>query len=299
MAKETKFRDIIGWLNIALSFLIVSFWSYWGINETFHEGWYYSSFWQNIYLTFVQYLSIPVVFLVAFLIALNYKKVGSALLLIFGIISLFFFKSNAGRFLIFIPFLLLSLSSYFGSFKNKKVASYSLITIFFLIILSFGIPQLIKVENRFNDYNFQIRIIEGSDFKLAWAPQGEGFPVKGTSWQIAKRNCALLNEEGTNLENKELNIWRLPTKLEIVSSMTRNNTNSGGVIDNLGTAQYEIKPDKETPLWNPLSPIIYYWTSDLKNQNQAFLVSYNGIILERNKDSGANYQGYRCVKNYP
>jgi len=77
--------------------------------------------------------------------------------------------------------------------------------------------------------------------------------------------------------------------------MTRKNNNAMGFID-LGIAQYKIKPDKETPLWNPHSKIIYYWTNESKNEERAYLVSYNGYILTRSKNSGANYQGYRCVK---
>ena len=34
------------------------------------------------------------------------------------------------------------------------------------------------------------------------------------------------------------------------------------IIDSEGNPEYEIKPDKETPLWNPHSQIIYYWTND-------------------------------------
>ncbi len=295
MVKE-KVKLILSYSTLAISFIITEFWAYWGINEAFHEGWYHTSFLQNLALTFIQYLSIPLIFLTITIIALNYKKIGFALFIALGIFTMFFFDSNAGRFLIFIPILLFSFGFYFGEFKHKKIITFSFVVIFLLIILSFGTPQLIKVENRFNDYNFGVRTIEGNNINLVWAPQGVGFPLNGTDWQTARKNCERLNEEGIKLEENKINIWRLPTRDEIVRSMTRKNDNVKGFIDLQGNTQYEIKPDKETPLWNPNSQIIYYWTSEEKDEKQSYLVAYNGYILDRNKNSAANYQGYRCVK---
>ena len=283
---EIKVKKIIAYTTLTISLLIISFWSYWGINEAFHEGWYHTSLWQNISLTFIQYLSIPIIFLAVSIIAMNYKKIGSGLFLTLGIFVMFFFNSNAGRFLILIPLLLFAFGFYFGEFKHKKMINISFIVICLLIILSFGIPQLIKVENRFNDYNFETRTIIGNNIQLTWAPQGIGFPLEGTNWQTAKDNCAKLEGD-----------WRLPTREEIVRSMTRNNNSVKGIINSEGRPEYEIKPDKETPIWNPYSQIIYYWTSESKDEQRAYLVAYNGYILDRSKTSGANYQGYRCVKN--
>lgn len=283
---ENMTKKLIGWITIIITLLIIIFWSYWGINEAFHEGWYHTSLLQNLSLTFIQYLSIPIIFLAVSLIAMNYRKLGSGLFITLGIFTIFLFDSNAGRLLILIPLLLFALGFYFGEFKHKKIITNSFIAIFLLIILSFGIPQLIRVENRFNDNNFGSRVIEGNNITLTWASQGVGFPLEGTDWHTAKDNCARLNEEG----------WRLPTRDEIVRSMTKNNNNAIGYIDNSGIAQYKIKPDKETPLWNPHSQVIYYWTNESKNEERAYLVAYNGYILDRNKDSGADYQGYRCVK---
>ena len=46
-----------------------------------------------------------------------------------------------------------------------------------------------------------------------------------------------------------------------------------------------------------LVPIIYYWTSESKDEKRAYLVAYNGYILDRSKTSGPAYQGYRCIKD--
>ncbi len=294
ISKKTK--KIIGWITFIITLSIICMWSYWGINEAFHEGWYHTSLLQNLSLTFIQYLSIPIIFLAISIIALNYKKIGLGLFLSLAIFSMFFFNSNAGRILIFIPLLLFALGFYYGEFKSKKLFILLLIIIPILIILGFGIPQLIRVENRFNDNDFRTRTITGNNITLTWAPQGVGFPLDGTDWQTAKDNCVHLNEKGTFLEDKEVNIWRLPTRDEIVRSLTRQNINVKGFIDEFGIAQYELKSDKETPLWNPNSQIIYYWTNEAENEKKAYLVAYNGYILTRSTNSGADYQGYRCVK---
>ncbi|MBW2980435.1 DUF1566 domain-containing protein [Candidatus Woesearchaeota archaeon] len=280
-----KKKSILGWITSVICIIIISVWSYWGIGEAFHEGWFHISLWQNLSLTFIQYLSVPIIFLVVSLIAMNFRRLGAGLFLALSIFSIFFFDSPSGRFLIFIPLLLFALGFYFGEFKYKKIIAISFVVIFLLIILSIGIPQFIKVENRFNDNNFGLRIIKGNDVTLNWAAEGVGFPLHGTDWQTAKNNCEQLEGD-----------WRLPTREEIVRSMTRKNKNAGGSIVN-GIAQYEIRPDKETPLWNPNSQVIYYWTSESKNEQRAYLVAYNGYILDRSKTSAPNYQGYRCVKD--
>jgi hypothetical protein len=292
--KQTQ--KVIGWITAFTTLSIICLWSYWGVNEAFHEGWYHTSLLQNLSLTFIQYLSIPIILLTLSLIAIHHKRLGFGLFIALGVFALLFFNSNAGRIMIFVPMLLLASGFYFGKFQRKKTIVLSFIIIPLLIILSFGIPQLYKVENRFSDNDFGSRIITGNNINLTWAPQGIGFPLEGTNWSTSVDNCARLDEKGTRLEDDGMNIWRLPSRDEVVRSMTRKNNNAIGFINDSGIAQYDIKPDKETPLWNPNSKVIYYWTSESKNEKQAYLVAYNGYILERSKDSGANYQGYRCVK---
>lgn len=292
-----KTRQLYSWLVLAISLLIICLWTYWGINEAFHEGWYYESVWSNLSLTFFQYLSLPIIFLTLSLLSLTYKRMGAALFLGLGICALFFFDSPAGRFLIFLPLLFLAGGFYGGEFKHRKQTVIVFMTSFIFIILVWGLPQLIRVQNRFNDKNFTARIVDGNGVKLIWAPRGPGFPAKGTNWQTAMDNCAKLDKSGVVLQDTQVHIWRLPTKDEIIRSLTRDNKNVLGMINEEGRAEYQTQPDKETPLWDPYSPIIYYWTSDLKNEQSAYLVAYNGYMLNRQKNSGADYQGYRCVKN--
>ena len=50
-------QRILGWLAVGLSTALACFWALWGIIENFHEGWFYESFFSNLGLMFVQYLS--------------------------------------------------------------------------------------------------------------------------------------------------------------------------------------------------------------------------------------------------
>lgn len=288
-----KVKKLVGWLAAQISFAVVALWTYWGINEAFHEGWYYESVIQNIFMTLVQYLSIPIILLSATIIAIYYQRIGAGIFVALGVAAFFFFDSPAGRFLIMLPVLMLAVGFFFGKLKKKKMLSIVFISIFLLIIIAIGLPQLIRVHNRTNDMDFGMRIVEGNDVTLAWAPQGSGFPPNGTNWQSAAMTCSLLDVDGTFTGNFT-NLWRLPSRDELVRSLTRHDENAGGrMVD--GKPVYDIKPDKETPLWNPNSRVIYYWTNE-SDFDKAYLVAYNGYVLKRTMSSGPAYQGFRCVK---
>ena len=291
------YRRIVGWLTIAVVCLVTGFWTWWGIIENFHEGWYHPSLAHNILLLLVQYLSLPLLFLLLTLLALYYRTIGSGLFAALGLYSFFFFSSPAGKVLVFIPLILLAAGFYTGEFGQKKRIAWALMGLMAGIILIFGTPQLIKVETRFNDHDFGTRLITGNDVRLIWAPQGEGFPLQGTDWHTARAACAHLNAAGTGREATPAHHWRLPTRDELVRSLSHNDVNAAGSLDTDGAADYATKPDKETPLWNPHSPVIYYWTDELKTDDRAFLVAYNGTILARSITAGPAYQGYRCVRD--
>jgi len=97
----------------------------------------------------------------------------------------------------------------------------------------------------------------------------------------------------------EQNIWRLPTVDEAVRSMTLHNENAGGVLypDNM-KAKYKMRPDKETPIWNPNSKVIYYWTSQTNNDkiNRAYIIVYHGGVFDRRKTDHQDYLSFRAVK---
>lgn len=261
--KNHKAKIIIGLVTFSLCLLLICLWMYWGINEAFYEGWYSTSLILNILLTLFQYLSVPIVLILLSTIAIYRKRAGLILFIIIALFALYFFHSNAGRILIATPAVLFALGFYFGQFNFKKKLLYVNLLLPLSIMLLLGIPQIIRVEGRVNDGNFGQREIAG----LTWAAQGNGFPLDGTDWHTAVKSCEQLDNGP----------WRLPTQDEIARAAGNN-------------------PDKETPLWNPHSKVIYYWTSEEKDESQAFLVAYNGAVLARLKALGLNYQGYRCVK---
>jgi hypothetical protein len=92
----------------------------------------------------------------------------------------------------------------------------------------------------------------------------------------------------------------LPTVDEAVRSMTRHGQNSGGEWNpETGTATYAIPPDKEPPLWNIHSQVIYWWTATELDDERAFIIVYDGKVWPRTKQFGPAYLGYRCVNDHP
>ena len=74
--------------------------------------------------------------------------------------------------------------------------------------------------------------------------------------------------------------------------------NAGGVWDDAAqTARYEITPDKETPLWDTHSQIIYYWTQTQSGKGKAYIIVYDGGVFARNRDSVYGYLSFRAVKD--
>ena len=79
--------------------------------------------------------------------------------------------------------------------------------------------------------------------------------------------------------------------------MARHGQNSGGIWDaQSGLATYHERPDKESPLWNPHSQVIYWWTATEIDQERAYIIVYDGKVWPRSKQFGPDYLGFRCVK---
>lgn len=79
--------------------------------------------------------------------------------------------------------------------------------------------------------------------------------------------------------------------------MTRHGQNSVGKWDTeTASATYEMIPDKESPLWNIHSQVIYWWTATEIEDERAYIIAYDGKVWSRSKDFGPAYLGFRCVK---
>jgi hypothetical protein len=296
---NNRINKIFGWIAVGISTAIAALWSFWGIVENFHEGWFHESLIQNISLMFIQYLSIPIIFIILTMIAIKWRRIGGALCFLAAIgLGIFLWGAHISVMaLIVLPLVILGLLFWFGSPEPKKYAYLIAVIIPVMVILGFGIPNGVKISQRINDSNLNARMVTGNDVELIWAPDGPGWPGHGISWDEANNICRYLSADGMVIENTPQNIWRLPTVDEAVRSMSRHGINASGIWNpDTEKASYEIEPDKETPLWNPNSQIIYYWTATGLDEDTAYMIVYDGKVYPRNK-SGSGSLAFRAVKN--
>jgi len=196
-----------------------------------------------------------------------------------------------------------------------------------LVVAGVNLPTVLT---RINDGDSSARLIEGNGVALVWAPDGPGWNWKqdfggypswdslasygisplgldsskfetshATESDMARIGlCAFLDESGTKLMNEPPHIWRMPTVDEIARSLTLHNENAGCAWDgSVGRLICSLNPDKETPLWAPDEPPVYYWTADAANSEEAYYVSYTAYVAFQPKDWGNPRHGYRCVKD--
>jgi hypothetical protein len=347
-------RKIFSAGNIALflSLLVISLWTFWGVIEMFHEGWYTPFEWLFFLLP-------AVISILLTLIAITWQRFGGWLLIVLG----------AG----FFAWMTWQSASRYGLNLWMMLRNFPmdgllvLIGVLFLLdarrqkqtvqepdprwwrrnlkyILVLGVPLLlgvglaiepaVRVATRVDDGNYGARLIEGNDVTLLWAPEGPGWQVS-VSWnQVAlyglhpigfvgkshgvegKCNkdisegcaskadmqrynvCLYLSEDGSHLEETVQNFWRMPSADELVRSLVRHGENARCTWNHQrGRQPCEITPDKETPLWNPHSPIIYLLSADEASPQEAYFVTYNGAVYTRMKFVGMGSQGYRCVRD--
>jgi len=297
--KQLDKRQIVGWVAAGISTAITSVWAFWGIIENFHEGWYHQSWLSNVGLMFVQYLSPMLIFMSITLISIFWPRFGGGLHMIFALLAIWFFEafSNAATFLIITPLLGLGALYWFGRLQPRRIAVSLAIGLPILTLIIFGIEPVLRVSQRLDDGNLQARLVYGNGVNLIWAPDGPGWPHTGVNWYEAQQVCQYLDEDGLTPTPTLQNIWRLPTVDEAVCSMARHGQNSGGVWDTeLATATYKTHPDKESPLWNVHSQVIYWWTATEVDEERAYIIVYDGKVWPRTKQFGPAYLGFRCVK---
>jgi hypothetical protein len=299
MNEGTK-RRVIGWTAVAISTIVTCFWAFWGIIENFHEGWYYQSWMTNLGLMITQYLSPMLLFLTATLVAIYWPRIGSILHLILALVAAWFFQAAANPILLVLiaPLVGLGALYWFGHPQPRRIAASLAAILPLLTLVISGIEPVLRVSQRFDDGNLQAQLVNGSGVSLIWAPEGPGWPQDGANWYEAKQVCEQLSEDGIKRESELQGIWRLPTVEELVHSMTRNNQNSGGSWDaGRAAASYATKPDKESPLWNIHSQVIYWWTATEIDDEHAYIIVYDGKVWPRSKMLNQAYLGFRCVKD--
>jgi hypothetical protein len=299
MKKQPDKRQILGWVAVGLSTEITCFWAFWGIVENFHEGWYYESLLSNLGLMFVQYLSWMLIFMGVTLISIFWPRFGGSLHVILAMLAVWFFQafSNAATFLLILPLLGFGMLYWFGRAKPRKIAVSLVVGLPILTLIVSGIAPALRVSQRIDDGVLQARLVSGNGVNLTWAPDGPGWPREGGDWHAAQQACRFLSEDGLTLAPEPLHIWRLPTVDEAVRSMALHGQNSGGVWDaETAEATYKTTPDKESPLWNVHSQVIYWWTATEIDEERSYIIVYDGKVWIRSKQFGPAYLGFRCVK---
>jgi hypothetical protein len=182
----------------------------------------------------------------------------------------------------------------------RRRAYAMLVLVPLLTMIGFGIEPAWRVSHRVDDGIRTARTIEGHGVRLRWAPAGPGWPENGVRWTVARDRCDHLTADGTALAATAQHLWRLPTVGETVASLVRGGRNAGGTWDAArATASYDRTPDKESPLWEPHSQIIYWWTGTEVDAARAYRVVYNGMVIPTAKRLGPGYYGYRCVAVAP
>jgi hypothetical protein len=308
---------ILGWIAVGGSAIISSMWAFWGTFESFHEGWYFQSLDQNLVCT-AKYLTLMLIFVVLSVIPLRWPRVGGSLYQLFGIgfcIWILMTRKvlNLGVVLGWLPVTLppLLLGMLFWVGRPKPVSRAYKISILLPLVVAagFAVEPVTRIAGRIDDGNRGLRIVQGNGVKLVWAPEGPGWPNpdphdriwvtqwRGPTWEEAQKVCRYLTADGKSIAGTPQDIWRLPAVEEVVRSMTRHETNCGGVWDPINArAAYTKKPDKESPLWNSHSVIIYWWTSSEQDSRRTYSIDFNGNVYTRNKESNLGSQGFRAVR---
>jgi hypothetical protein len=308
---------IFGWIAVGGSTTISVLWAFWGTFESFHEGWYFQSLSQNLVLT-VKYMALMLVFVVLSVVGLRWPRAGGSLYQMFGIgFCIWILMTRKvlspgvvlGWLPVMLPLLFLGILFWVGRPTPVSLAYKVTILLPLVVAVGFAIEPVTRIAGRIDDGSRDLRIVQGNGVKLIWAPEGPGWPNpdpkdkiwltqwRGPTWEEAQKVCRYLTADGKSMASTPQDIWRLPTIEEAVRSMTRHGTNGGGVWDPVNArATYTTNPDKESPLWNPYSPIIYWWTSSERSSRQAYSIDFNGNVYSRNKESTVGSQSFRAVR---
>jgi hypothetical protein len=280
--KHLDKRQIVGWIAVGFSIVITCFWAFWGIIENFHEGWYYESWLSNVGLMFVQYLSPMLIFMGVTLISIRWPRFGGSLHVIFALLAVWFFQAFTDPVILLIIFPLIGIGVlyWFGRPQPRRIAISLAIGLPLLTLTISGIEPVLRVSQRIDDGFLQARLVHGNGVNLIWAPDGPGWPRAGADWYEAQQVCQHLSEDGLTPAPVPQHIWRLPTVDEAVRAK----------------ATYKTTPDKESPLWNVYSQVIYWWTATEVDEERAYIIVYDGKAWPRAKQFSPAYLGFRCVK---
>jgi len=310
-----------GHLALAACIAVTSVWTFWGVTEMFHEGWYAPFEW-------LWFLLPAGISLALTLVALRWPRVGGWLLIGVGVGFYAWVLLRVGArhglslgvaaswfpvagFLAVVGWLFLRSArarrapsaersaAARGAGRRRDRRVLLAVGVPLLVGLATAVEPAIRVAGRVDDGFLGARRIDGLGVALVWAPAGPGW-TSGVSWEEIAGDadvCRSLSDDGARLEATPQDRWRLPTADEVVRSLVRHGENAGCTWDGGSGAQdCAVRPDKETPLWDPGSPIIYLWTADEASATEAYAVTYHGAVWAYPKDAALGSLGFRCVR---
>lgn len=305
-ARSLRRRVIIGWIAVGVTVAIAGIWGFWGAIENFHEGWRWPGLARNL-LGLLAYLGPMLLTIALGLLALRFPRFGAIVYVAIGgyLGGWFILSRDQWDFGSALIALLMGgfggvfgILYWFGRPRPRKLAYGALVAIPLLIVMVSGAEPAWRVATRFDDGDRGMRLVDGNVVRLHWAPEGPGWPREGVRWEEAVARCRRLTADGLALADEPIDLWRLPTADEIVRSLTRHGTNAGGTWDeSAARASYRVTPDKESPLWDPYSPIIYWWAANDLDPEHAYRVVYNGQVRRVRKSLGMGSQGFRAVRD--
>jgi hypothetical protein len=316
-----RWKNVVGWLAVALSLAAGCTAACWGIGRAFFEGWWEPSLLNNVGMT-AAWL-IPAAIIVVFgLTAIRWPRVGGALHILLGaaILVLLHLALSDGGYLndpndpplspeqiVCIAALILAIigTTYILGRPRPRWLALALVTLLpVATAMICSVEPIWRISHRRDDGITTARRVQGNGVDLVWAPAGPGWPKQGgQTLEEAEQTVSRLTDDGLSLADSPRNIWRLPTIDEAVRSLTRDGQNAGGTWDPAsGKAVYRISPDKESPLWHVHSPVVDWWTSsrdpNWPDRGVAYIVSYRGkVSKQRVVFFSAERLGFRAVKS--
>lgn len=294
----SRARLIVGWIVVGLATLAAALLGFWGILENFHEGWHHSTLPLRLVWT-VAYLSPMLIVLALSLVSLRWPWLGSAMQFSAAAFAWWFFHASlAVAQLLVLPMVVLGLGFMYGRPEPRKWAYRMLVFLPLAVVVVCGIEPAWRVATRIDDGDRGARHLQGNGVDLIWAPQGPGWPTQGVTWHDSMQRCRYLTADGTAVADTPQDIWRLPTVEEAVRSQCRHGRNCEGTWDAATRmAFYERRPDKERPLWATDSQVVYWWTATEINDQQAYIIVYDGKVWPRKKSISPGYLAFRAVKS--
>lgn len=296
-------RHVFGWVAVGLSTAAACYWAVWGVLENFHEGWWSASTLGNLRMMLAQYLAPAIVFTAAAIVGVGWPRVGGGVHLAAACVAAWFFRGSSPKVIypfIIGPLALMGALYWFGRVRRRRWAVVALISAPLATGVGCAVEPALRVAGRHDDGDRGARRLTGNGVDLVWAPEGPGWPDQGVTWEEARLRCRYLNDDGVSLAERPQDVWRLPTAEEAVRSMRRHDQECGGTWDPARRrASYRITPDKETPLWDTHSKVIYWWTATEAGDRESLIIAYDGKVWPRPKHAHWGYLGFRAVRDGP